>query len=116
MKWIFAILMFSVAVFAQDALPIVEPSFLEKALAVISSFAEKVPGGIPAAASAVIVVVWDIVRRIWPTLNPASFLGDAVKILNGVIALLSASVGLLGKLAVLLEGLAQNLKKPEEKK
>jgi hypothetical protein len=116
MKWIFAILMFSVAAFAQEALPLVEPSFLEKALAFISGLAEKMPGGIPAAASAVIVVVWDIARRLWPTANPASFLGDAVKVIKGVIALVLALVGLLEKLANLLEGLAQNLKKPEENK
>lgn len=115
MRYLVLIIMCSVAVFAQEALPVVEPSILEKALAFLLKISEQVPGGISATVGTIIVVVWDIVRRFWPTANPASFLGDAVKIIKGVIALVMALVGLLEKLAVLLEGVAQNLKKPEEK-
>jgi hypothetical protein len=73
-------------------------NYLDQALALLKSATDHVPGGSP-VLTAIAGLVYDGVRRIWPTVKPASFLHDLAGILRKALAGIHLVLKLLGDLA-----------------
>ena len=116
MKFFIMVLMFSFAVFAQDAQPVATAAApavaataqpvldgAQKAVDTLKAVDAKVPVSLPATALAVIAFISEVGLRIYPTAKPKS-----------LFLLVAAALGLVGsiftKLSQFLDGIVQNLK------
>lgn len=105
MKPFYALVLFPVMSFAQSA---VTSSDTSVAVDTLTKYTEMIPASAPAFVTVGLVVVCDLIMRVWPTYKPKSVLLLIASVFHSFAALVS-------KISGYLDSAVQNLKdKPDQ--